>query len=279
MPPPDKFYVGTVIRSHALLHLSSRLRRHFLPRAYETVFIDSLKQLLSCADFFQKFKQLSGLVKVLQIELVPDIMSCMLPFYAFLDFSGDENYQPQGFKMPTGKDVAFIDRRRVIIPSNSYAAWSPEPPCWRSDPEKGNSENRECAHCQRIGGYDCSVKKLALILTACPAADGQLEYSPAELNDFESFAIQLIDPGSWDEGSGGELESASRELLWNRHRLTAGVDGIGVSPEVADFAAFSALLVRLADSLDKVNALIWACSFSGELSRSEAASSCMRLLC
>ena len=51
---PDDFYVETVIRSHALLHLSSRMRRHFLPRAYITICIVAKRQLLSCVDFFRE---------------------------------------------------------------------------------------------------------------------------------------------------------------------------------------------------------------------------------
>ena len=151
MPSPDDFYVGTVIRSHALLHLSSRMRRHFLPRAYITICIVAKRQLLSCVDFFREFKQLAGLVEVLHIELVPDIFNCMPAFSQFLKFSRGENDAAQ---MPTGEDVAFIDRRRIIIPSNSYAVWSPEPPCWWSDDRRGISENTECADCQRIGGCD-----------------------------------------------------------------------------------------------------------------------------
>ena len=60
------------------------------------------------------------------------------------------------------------------------------------------------------------------------------------------------------------LQRASRKLLWNRHKFTAGVDETGVNPELPDFAAFTALLVRMAGSLDSLIALVWASSFSGE---------------
>ena len=117
---------------------------------------------------------------------------------------------------------------------------------------------------------------MATILTARPVATGEPEYSPEELKDFEPFAVELIDPGSWDDGDGVGLENASRELLRNRHRLTAGIDETGVDREMPNFGAFSALLVALADSLDKINALVWACSFSGEMKISEVAASCVR---
>ena len=115
--------------------------------------------------------------------------------------------------------------------------------------------------------------RVATILTARPVATGEPEYSPEELKDFEPFAVELIDPGSWDDGDGVGLENASRELLRNRHRLTAGIDETGVDREMPNFGAFSALLVALADSLDKINALVWACSFSDEMKRSEVAAS------
>lgn len=120
--------------------------------------------------------------------------------------------------------------------------------------------------------------KVATLLTARPAAAGEPEFSPEELKDFEPFAVDPIDPGSWDDGVGGLLENASRELLRNRPRLIAGIDETGVDREVPGFAVFSALLVGLADSLNNVNALVWACSFSGEWKGLEVAGGCVHYL-
>lgn len=145
--PQDSFYFETVVRCHALLHLSSRVRNHFLSRTYQTIYIVKVKQLLECADYFRDFPQLGSLVEVLHIELVPDVMDCILPFSEVFAARMNDIDQARRVKKPTGKDLAFIDRRRIIVPSNDYALWS-QTPCWH-DVEK--SKRRKCDHCQRIG--------------------------------------------------------------------------------------------------------------------------------
>lgn len=54
-------------------------------------------------------------------------------------------------KKPTGRDLAFTDRRRIIVPSNSHALCSPTP-CWRYIKEL---ERIKCEHCQRTNERYC----------------------------------------------------------------------------------------------------------------------------
>lgn len=145
-----------VIRSHPLLYLRSRTRHYFLPDAYRTVFIRSVKQLLDCAGYFRTFPELAALVEVLHIELVPDIMNGMWFLSDALDEIDPTSVGDSGAnsKMPTGKELAFIDRRRIIVPSPKHASWLPTP-CYNPDdvhaPDFG-----PCGLCDRIG--ECCMR-------------------------------------------------------------------------------------------------------------------------